>query len=58
MRFSLLDRRYRQEFLEQYGVMREKLASVLASACEDIQLLSRLWALHHKIEAVGEGAYV
>jgi len=47
---------YRQQFLGQYGVMKEKLDDVLASACEDIQLLSRLWTLHHKIEAVG-GTY-
>ena len=43
----------RQQFLGQYDVMKRKLDDLLASACEDIQLLSRLWNLHHKIEALG-----
>jgi len=44
---------YRQQFLEQYDVTKGKLDELLVSTYEDIQLLSRLWTLHHKIEAVG-----
>ena len=44
---------YRQGFLEQYDAIKTKLDALLSSMGEDVQLLSRLWNLHHKIEALG-----
>ena len=49
---------YRQQFLGQYDIIKGKLDDLLVSMNEDIQLLSRLWSLHHKIEALGtSGSY-
>ena len=53
-----LQHEFRQQFLGQYDIIKGKLDDLLVSMNEDIQLLSRLWSLHHKIEALGtSGSY-
>ncbi|QDZ21171.1 hypothetical protein HOP50_05g36970 [Chloropicon primus] len=55
---TLASAELRQEFLQQYDVIIGKLDELLVSINEDIQLLGRLWGLHHKIEALGSsGSY-
>jgi len=52
---SLTSTEFRQQFLEQYCAIRGSLDELLMSTYDDLQLLSRLWQLHHKMEAFGGG---